>query len=304
MTAFDRRNAACNGPPGQRCPLQMVSNTGPATPLCHEAYCAGRWSRQAATLDEKFGCADPVRRIVFLRRNISSSKLVRLLGDWAPVDMEASGMDFAQRLGLWISAFDAIGLLAAHQSIGKLTSVLPGKPPGPRKTPAESVTEDFLRVRKVLADLVAMDAAALAAADASYAPYHQRHLKLQREMEQAIVPLRDRVRQTLGRVSSGLRQLSALDAVLEQMIAPREQMLLSKAPTLMLQRFEQLRLGHRQTLEAAGQQDDPALWRQPDGWLAIFGNDWRQALQAELDLRLEPVAGLIEALRNESKNQS
>jgi hypothetical protein len=36
-----------------------------------------------------------------------------MLGDWTPVDMDASGMDVAERLGLWINAFDAIGLQAA-----------------------------------------------------------------------------------------------------------------------------------------------------------------------------------------------
>ena len=35
------------------------------------------------------------------------------------------------------------------------------------------------------------------------------------------------------------------------------------------------------------------------GWLASFANEWRNALLAELDLRLEPVAGLGDALRNE-----
>ena len=39
------------------------------------------------------------------------------------------------------------------------------------------------------------------------------------------------------------------------------------------------------------------------GWLEAFGKDWRLALLAELDLRLEPVAGLIDALNNELKYQ-
>lgn len=222
-----------------------------------------------------------------MRRNISSSRLVRLLGGWAPVDMEASGMDFAERLGQWVNAFDAIGLRAAHQSIGTLTTAAPGRPSDPGQTPVNAMTEDFLRVRTALANLIAKQPTA---ADASYAPYHQRHLKLQREMEQMIVPLRDRVRQTLGRVSPKLRQLAALDAVLEQVIAPREQMLLPTVSNLMSRRFEHLRLAHGQAIEAGG-------------WLAVFGNDWRQALLSELDLRLEPVMGLIDALRNESKNQ-
>jgi hypothetical protein len=196
--------------------------------------------------------------------------------------MEASGMDLAERLGHWVNAFDAIGLRAAHQSIGTLTTAGPGKPSAPKQTPLNAATADFLRVRTALADLIAKQPLA---ASTSYAAYHQRHLKLQREMEQMIAPLRDRLRQALGRVSPTLRQLAALDAVLEQVIAPREQMLLATACNLISRRFEQL------------QHDDPASWHE------AFANDWRQALLSELDLRLEPVMGLIDALRNESKNQ-
>jgi hypothetical protein len=223
-----------------------------------------------------------------------------VLGDWTPVDMDTSEMDLAERLGRWVNAFDAIGLRAAHQTIRTLTTAAPGRPSNPRQTPAKAVAEEFLRVRTALADLIAKDPTA---ADTSYAPYHQRHLKLQREMEQMIAPLRERVRQTVSLVSPKLRQLAALDAVLEQVIAPREQMLLPTVSNLMSRRFEHLRLAHLQAIEA-GQQDDPALWRQAGGWLAVFGNDWRQALLSELDLRLEPVTGLIDALRNESKNQT
>jgi hypothetical protein len=37
---------------------------------------------------------------------------------------------------------------------------------------------------------------------------------------------------------------------------------------------------------------------QPGGWLAAFGQELQEALLAELDARLQPVTGLIEAIRN------
>jgi hypothetical protein len=214
-------------------------------------------------------------------------------------------MDFAERLGLWFNAFDAISLQAAHQSIRSVKTVAPDPPSAARPTRARSnPSEDFQRLRTTLAHAIVQDLPhPLDDADPSYAPFQQRHLKLQRDMEQMIAALRDHVRQVLGRVSPGLRQLATLDAALEQVLAPREQMLLPTVGTLMQRRFEQLRLDHRQALAAAGQHDEPALGRQPGGWLEIFRNDWRQALLAELDLRLEPVAGLIEALSNELKKQ-
>ncbi|HEY1228455.1 MAG TPA: DUF3348 family protein, partial [Ramlibacter sp.] len=36
-------------------------------------------------------------------------------------------------------------------------------------------------------------------------------------------------------------------------------------------------------------------WDRPGGWLHAFAHDWRQVLLAERDLRLDPVAGLVEA---------
>jgi hypothetical protein len=47
------------------------------------------------------------------------------------------------------------------------------------------------------------------------------------------------------------------------------------------------------------QPDDPALWMQPGGWLANFCRELQGVLLAELDLRLQPTVGLIEALSNE-----
>ncbi len=234
----------------------------------------------------------------FLRSNISDSTLVRLLGEWAAVDADASAMDFAERLGLWLNAFDAIGLQAAHQSIRTIKTAAPARPSDAAPTGSRAIAQDFQRARAALVKTIDVPLPG-----ASYAAYRQRHLQLQREMEQTIAALRDRVRQALCRVSARLRQLAGLDAVLEQVLAPREQMLLPRVSALLARRFEQLRLIHRQALDAQGQQDDPALWRQPGGWLEVFDKEWRQALQAELDLRLEPVAGLIDAMSNELKNR-
>lgn len=220
-----------------------------------------------------------------------------MLGDWAPLDVEAPGMDFAERLSLWVNAFDAIGLQAAHQTIGAIRTAAPVKP----SARLEPVAQDLQRVRTALAHAIAQ---ASVPPDAGHAAYRQRHLELQRQMEQAIGPLRDRVRQAIGAASPGLRKLAALDAVFEQVLAARGQAILPTVASVMGRRFEQLKRAHQQECEAAGQPDDPQLWHLAGGWLEVFARDWRQALLAELDLRLEPVLGLVEALGNELKNQA
>ena len=68
------------------------------------------------------------------------------------------------------------------------------------------------------------------------------------------------------RRSLRLRQLAALDATFEQVLAARAQGQLATLPTLLKGRFEQLR---------AGAEED-------NDWLQAFDREWRQALLAEL----------------------
>jgi hypothetical protein len=257
-----------------------------------------------------------VQRIDFLRSSFSRSSLVRLLDAWTPAEAEASGMDFAERLSLWLNTFDAIHLQAAQQAIRALPAAAPARPSRPPR--AAELAADLERVRGTLARAIAQDPltldlppppehprlrtgaakAAPAAEDPGYAAFLQRHLDLQRQMELMIEPLREHVRQALGRGSPGLRQLAALDAALEPVLARHAQALLPTLPARLKRRFEQLRRRHQ--AEAVANDGAPPP---PADWLQAFGQDWRQALLAELDLRLEPVVGLIEAASNESNLQ-
>ena len=94
----------------------------------------------------------------------------------------------------------------------------------------------------------------------------------------AIDALRGHLRQTLAQATPRLAQLAALDAVLDQMLGGREQKLLAGVPAWLKARFEQLRQSH------------------PDDWPPLFEHELQQTLLAELDLRLQPLLGLVEAL--------
>ena len=80
---------------------------------------------------------------------------------------------------------------------------------------------------------------------------------------------------------------------MDQTLGVREQRLLSSVPVFLERRFEHLR--------KAQTQDDPLLWRQPGGWLHTFNQEVQDALLAELEVRLQPALGLIEAFSNEVK---
>ncbi|HSW19259.1 MAG TPA: DUF3348 family protein, partial [Ramlibacter sp.] len=135
----------------------------------------------------------------------------------------------------------------------------------------------------------------------SYVSFRQRHAEHQRQLETQIASLRAKVRQALSRSSAPLRQLAIMDDVMEQTLAAREQRLLSTVPQFLERRFVQLRKAHQAQLAASDQVDDFAATRGAGGWVDVFTREWQGVLLAELDVRLQPVVGMIEALSSESK---
>lgn len=233
----------------------------------------------------------------------ASTPLVRLLSQWTPDAPPEAGAGLGDQLAQWVSAFDAISLHAAHRAIQAMGAAAARAPaPGRRPVPPATLARDFAQVR-------AQQARAIVQAPAlpnefTYAPYKRRHLELQRQMGLAVDALRQHARDALAASSPALHQLAALDAAMDKVVSPREQALLPVAVTVLERRFGQLQAAHLKALNDARQalpegceapEDDPMLWRRPGAWLHRFEQDWQQALHAELDLRLEPVAGLIEA---------
>lgn len=231
-----------------------------------------------------------------MRSDFSRSRLVRQLGAWAPAPAD-EGLDFAERLGLWVSAFDAIRLQGALQP-QRLQSA-PAAAPRARAARLADMQARLQRVRQALAHAIAQDPVALAGADPAqpaYAPFQRRHGQLQRHMEQMLVPLREQLRLALAESSPGLKQLATLDAVIEAMLGPREQQQLAALSALLARRFEQCRQAALAPQLALAGGDAPA----GSDAVAAFAQDWQQVLLAELDLRLEPVEGLLAALNNEA----
>ncbi|MBU4518864.1 MAG: DUF3348 domain-containing protein, partial [Gammaproteobacteria bacterium] len=111
-----------------------------------------------------------------------------------------------------------------------------------------------------------------------------RYQDQQRRLEMSVDALREHVRQTLAKGPPRLAQLAALDAVLGEMLGGREQRLLNNVPAFLKLRFTELR---RQPLTAE------------NNWLATFNTELEQTLLAELDHRLQPVAGMIESISHE-----
>lgn len=236
------------------------------------------------------------------RTSFDSSRLIRALSDLVSTDATPPRQSFADRLGQWLDFADAIALFSALNGSTDAAG-------GPATAEHPALRDEFARVRGALLDSINTDGVltpgkarirlpapawhASTPGAADYLPYHRYYLAHQRDMGAAIAPLRASVRAGLAQRAPALRQLAALDGVLDQALAPRERSLLATVPQLLGRHFEQLHQAHRNALTTP---DDPARWLQPGAWLHTFCQDMRAVLLAELELRLQPVAGLLEAL--------
>lgn len=192
------------------------------------------------------------------RTRFNSAGLVRMLAELAVADVADPKQTFAERLGEWLDFKDALALYSA------LNSAATGAPS--RAAPAAALRGHLVQVRGELAAAVAAagttqpggtnlalptplpNAAPESAAD--FAPFHRYYLAHQRAMAAAVSPLRASARAALAGRSAALRQLAALDAVLDQALAAREASLLATVPVLLGKRFAQLYEAHRREREA------------------------------------------------------
>ena len=220
----------------------------------------------------------------------------------------------AEQLGQWLGTVDAVQLSRALHAIESL-------PQGIKSAALDVQALDRL-VHKARADLSALLTAQAAPprplraradntpveqpdpqADADFAAHGPRYLDLQKQMDTRLLALRAQLRHALTQGAPALRQLAALDAVMEQMLCVREQRLWATLPGHLERRLAHRHREHQHMLQAAGQADAPLRWRQPGGWLWAFEQDMQALLLAEMQLRLQPITGLLEAAHHEKTGQ-
>ncbi len=216
------------------------------------------------------------------RASVPGPTLARLLARLRDTDVSPSPPPLAERLSHWIDWPSAVVLANALDA-----------PPAMAEDPAfdSAVEEDCAKARATLqAKIDALrewtppppkprtepvsDAAAC----------HRRYLELQRDMLAATGRLRGKLRDMLA--ATGLARLAEVDAVMERVLSPREHALLAQAPALLHSRFERSHdADGAAPVDAAAQLD-------------AMRRDMQALLQAELELRFQPVEGLLAALRD------
>ena len=214
------------------------------------------------------------------RTPVRGPTFVRLLARLTDLAAPTSSASLPDRLSQWLDWKHSLALSGA----------LDGKP----RTPAEDVgafspadEDECARVRHVLVSAIPAvgDPAVLGQRNVDtpidYTVFRQRYIVMQRKIQASTGTLRGRLRDMLTGVSPRAARLAELDAAMELSLSPREQALFASVPALLGQHFERLR---------QAEDTHPA-------WMDAFRSDMQGLLLAELDVRFQPVEGLLAALR-------
>lgn len=231
----------------------------------------------------------------------NSSRLVRALAQLVGTDAAASHKNFTERLGQLFDLPDSIRISAVHDRKPAATFE-------PSATSREAVKEEFLRARASIVSsalgrfapggggslrLRFPVASAEMTVEQAMAPepYLAFYAAQQRDIDVRIRNLQAATRDALAGISPGLARLAALDAALADPLAAQARRSFAAVPRLLQRRFEFLLEEYRQAI--AGQAHSPDLWEQTLGRLR---DDMQGLLLAEIETRLLPALGLIEAL--------
>jgi hypothetical protein len=211
------------------------------------------------------------------------------------MDVALPGLSLSDRLSQWLDWNHALALSTAlERGVSSDADDVPT---------VEGVAQcECARIRAIQVEAIAADSGRngigpsrdrkVAAEDESrseaidYAAYRQRYLARQRAMQSAAGDLRGRLRDRLAAKSADMARLAEVDAAMELALSPREQALLAAVPCLLESHFETLRL--------AALADASTI---RSSWLDVFCKDMQSVLLAELDVRFQPVEGLLAALR-------
>lgn len=244
--------------------------------------------------------------------SLNSSRLIRTLAELDVLGDNYSAKDFGQRFGQLFALTDSIGLSDMHYELTKLRFQ-------PHEQPASKTIDGFIEQRQTLLQLVSRNFLAGEQYSrvrnrylvfrqgltpeqlSSFEPYQRFYGALQRQVDFEIQHIHAFVRDGASGLSTELAQLVLLDTTLSDTLNGHARKLFPVVPRLLGARFEFLRQQQQPLLDP--EQDQPSTWIKTGGWLDQFRLDCHKLLLAEIDIRMQPVLGLIEAIEDHHNAQ-
>lgn len=239
---------------------------------------------------------------------INNSRLISELLKVNLIHGEPTHIRFGERLGKLIEFSNSFALADAHYYISKMTWPVGAEDNDQLALQTQEIVNEFLRVRELLVRTIIKsfhpdkrtrfklpmpNEDDPPEASFNYEPYRRFYAIQQREMDGHIQPLRKFVRDTIEGISLPLKKLASLDEAMGNTLQPYASKQLAQLPKALETHFIELQQRYSVT------QNTLAQSLEKDGWLTIFARDLQVVLLAELDFRLLPITGMIEALHTE-----
>jgi len=245
------------------------------------------------------------------------TRLLQFLSDMAVSEVPFTQTHFSERLGRLIDIGESMKLSAFHDD---LPGIIAQPTTEAKSKDGTSPKKEVLRIRQLLIKSIAESFVApergsrielpTLKADtpldqlATFEPYQRFYLSHQREFENKLQRLQSRVKSLVSEFSNDLAQLAALDEVIRITLLPHTRKYLTVIPKLLEKRFDFLLHNflteHEEAIDEIKQtepnEEIQQRWTQANGWLNHFIKDMQGLLLAELELRLLPVMGLLEAV--------
>ena len=238
---------------------------------------------------------------------LGSSRLVRFLTDMSVTQVQVSHRQFTERLGQLIDFSDSITLSEAHARALKVENE-------DVAAFSEGITAEFLRSRSTIVQAsmrsffpgsgptrikwptLAQEPPRGAAT--AVAPYLKFYNAQQLDVDTKIRGLHLRTREAVSALSVKLARICAIDAALSDALASHSRRYFASVPRLLARRLEFLYGQYEQALEDGI--DAAAGWEQTR---EQYRREAQGLLLAEIEARLLPALGLIEALNEEIPNE-
>jgi hypothetical protein len=214
-------------------------------------------------------------------------------------DVSLSPGQFAGRLGQLVDLADSISISTVHARLNR-------EPFEPTGASRQGILDEFLRARRSMirsvvascagqpgASRIRLPAAATdlpAEAETAVAPYLKFYAAHQRDIDPRIQRLHADVRNAVAGLSPELAQLGALDEVMTNTLSRHRRQFFGAVPRLLRRRIRQ-GFEECQRTRPDGR-TGPTLWGR---FQLQVCTEMRALLLAEIETRLLPVIGLIEA---------
>ncbi len=130
----------------------------------------------------------------------------------------------------------------------------------------------------------------------AYEPYRKFYMSRQSGIDIKVQHLRSDIRESISGLSPALAQLARIDQALFESLSEASSEIFVVVPKILGKRFSHLLNTHRPELPENPEVTDLEPWMKPGGWISGFCIEMQELLLAELELRLQPIVGMIESL--------